>query len=770
MLSEDPLVVCASLRTKPLVSETEVFIAGCCRPPLLFTNKRTEVGHAPIFVADWGASSHSPSTRFVMYGPAGKVKLWAGRGAPDNGNCERVLRLCLERLNTARERRMLKRLKSFTYSDCVNYNKREFLASISANCSCKRAIHSKLLLRPDVFRVFDAEEGQGAARLEVELTTDSSDFASHGNINIFMSYPTPPFDPSDTAPVPDAAFVRVNVTGRFSFSEAINCLDLISIAIHAPESALLDNDLWARLMKHVTSRSHATCVALNRSRELARIQRRLRAAHAEVLSHNTYARPLHIDTSFDHVSGRFARTRQCFMCQCIHSGPKQPQRGAASDTGTVVCGACATHTRKDGCPFHVDAMKTTYRKVPDSHIFVSQDGPVATALDLVCQQSSVPSTPASHCCSSCFQQNNRRKNVTLENRNALAGTPHPNLLVVYSLLFMGHPDAAGIRRRNSVKLLRRFVRIVTSASVNAVGDVVFLCPPFFRPMMLLMSLRWTSAEFAANHFRVGATWTPELLCRFRRWCMGCSETHWMQAAKWAWRHGCSRSELHTRRGCGATTLIGMDRPVYGLADVSAALLRVGLRRATVSQAGDSFVALVASPAAALPVPAAFARAAETVLRAVAANILLAADVQFHPGMLVVARHRALIELFPLQTPAARARVADASQVIRIAFRSGALALDAASVLAQAVYICEAECPTADGSASLHALKFVRETLRCLETAGDSDDDLCAVGTVMAYVRVMLAHCAGPADQPSAAKRPRRLSYVAAESSSVHRWG
>jgi hypothetical protein len=564
--------------------------------------------------------------------------------------------------------------------------------------------------------------------------------------------------------------VRVNVTGRFTYREAINNLDLVSLAIHADEASVANTEEFTTLAAYIRQRGHIECLQLNRQREIKRVRSNLRRARRDTLAGSTYARPLHIDTQFAaQPTTEGATVRQCSMCQCVHDTGR-----GTNGTSTALCLHCINLPKESGCPFHINEMKTTYRKVPDSAIYSTQDGPVALALSMACQEQNAALTSATHCCSSCFQQNNRRRVMTQPG----SGMPHPNLKVVYNLMFMGHPQAPHLRRRNSIKLLRRYVRIVTSA-ITTPGDnrVQFVCPPYFRPLLQLMALRWCAARRATHRFPDKPprdTWTPRATCEFRRWCMTCSEHHWMETVRWVWAQDQTRQQLQDSDQRDVMALVDSSRPQNTLQDTLCLLRDVGFCAPLLQQVRQTFQSTAHTfthAPAAIAQPETVARVAESLLRMLTAAMLRAARISSHPGMMKVAPAQKLSKLFPLSRAAERSSTH--AKFLLAAVQSGAIQLDAPALLARAVYICESAQPGSDGSMSVCAMQFVRQAANDLKRS-DAATNCALVQTLLAYAQVML-RCAAPVANKNNGGRERhakrrRLSYLSGTNHGPHSWG
>lgn len=569
---KDVVIVCC-LRTVNVANTIQSVIASSEQTQLRYTGRITEVGSSPIFEMVDGENRMT----LVIYGGAGKIKLKAPCGPTSAADFSDGIAVALALIETHSN----KRFTTFNFADCVNYNRYETTDSLGVRNGSHNVIE-RITDAADIFLLHVWTENQGALRIEVDVKDGAR---LSGKINVFVASPSRKlYRAWDTAQhsAGHVATVRVNVTGRFTFAETLNQMDLLTAIIGS--TGPLD---YRRLQALAERRTNRECVTVNQARELERLRQRMSEVQRQLHNGADYPPPLVFAGAYK-VPTPAHNVIACQMCLCTHDRNAR-HRGASC----AVCGDAAD----SACVFAPKDMLTSYRKLPGSTIYKKVD---RTAAAMVCSALGVDDArsgpTANKCCTSCFQQNNRRSKHDMTRGMAI----HPNLAVVLRLLFLGHPGLDKLRRRNQIKPMRRFVRLLTGTVVED-GCVFFTCRPAFRCLLEHLTCRWVASSDAiavptisrrrGKEVRVAyrplghrfAAWTPQNVCNFRQWCMRCCEQHWHVVAEWQWQHDIAARTL----GRNVATLaapraalalqeleVGTPSSRYGVLQL---LARVGIR-------------------------------------------------------------------------------------------------------------------------------------------------------------------------------------------------
>ena len=531
---------------------------------------QTRVGNCPSF----NVHTHRGSPVLVtLYMPSGKLKLQASI-CLHRDEMAAVVRTVLDELHTAHP--YGPELQAFSFRDNVNFNRREEIYGMTSIDD----IRERFRLAGPLLRVFEPPEHNGAARLEVTAALDNSDPAIYGgSINVFAT-PAPPnlaagaraWLPKDAdadadadaddciLPRPAALALRINLTGRVNPRVALDQTDAVALVARADPSLVRHPDFPVAVRTVLRERTTAEADALNRQRDRIRIADNLARIRAQLQTCGGTPAPLTaLYQAPEYLPGHPADSdlcRFCFMCQSAYEcARKTPRRVQCRCRGPQHCSLRSVSLESRPTPAG-----------PDFRVYAERDGPLALALARLCAKTARPATPEpepetqpgdrdrelpadapDHCCTSCFQHNNRRR------RGAEAdGFIHANSRYILRLLFTG---PLPLKQRNQKKLVKSCVRILTQTITLDNGELRFLCPPLFRPLLEALMLRWRQAPDAlppapgrrSDAYRplrgTHTRWEPHSLCLFRRWIARCHGQHWTDAGLWVWRQGFYQRQL-----------------------------------------------------------------------------------------------------------------------------------------------------------------------------------------------------------------------------------
>lgn len=531
--------------------------------------KLTPVGGCPLMVLPGNLEENRPQFTITLYILSGKFKLQA-QNSVGSVDYQRAIELIVKDL----EAHAGEPLVYYDFSECVNFNRKETEKSPCVGQNLGYVIN-QLQACPDLYSLHVPPE---SGRVEVTCKLPATARYDGGNINIYVTSTTikncnvnTNGDSTKTATDKLTTSVRLNLTGRYEYDDASDQLDCVSVALALTENYVRHPQFATTVRRFlIERRCSGSAKTLNAQREVERVRQRLLQIRLQIKNNFCYMRPQQSGVQYETPQ---TPARICSMCMCVKEEPNtvtnQRSNGdlrKRTRSNVLSCAHCTGNSSSrnvtEGC--NTVSVATPFRPPPQNNVLYNQqDALIACVLAEVCAPNIFGgiSTPTCHeknkVCTGCFQQNNRRQRTIADKWRSGDGFQdiHQNSLYILRFLAIGHPNMKRLKRRNQIKAIKRFVRIITTTvCFDDSGRYKFVCPLIFRAILENMVHQWRASNDAIvcntnvnqgtdKRIQYGPLgnkhqfWTKEAVCAFRAWCSRCPEINWDKSGAFCWKIG-----------------------------------------------------------------------------------------------------------------------------------------------------------------------------------------------------------------------------------------